>query len=264
MAYINEDGELVLEPSDGSVPEEEEQRDENGCLPLDPSQPYRSLCFLPSEEPCVIPSIIRQKGRRRSRSYLFRSERVSERPYFSMTWEYYNGTSYVTTTSLNNMTITSTSATNRPRVRFDIYDADNVLQETLYSPHYRQVITDTTVTPPVTTTTYVNALAIANPVLNQSNYIDLPNNDAVDNDYVRNTNATNLTASISKVRLFYFVPVDGTFVISEFDDPTAIRTGPDETLAYISQSEENNDNGVLEAIDQKVRYNYVTEEFENV
>ncbi len=273
MAYLNENGEWVLgDAVESTTQPEEELRDENGCLPIDPTQPYKPPCFLPSEEDCVSPYVIRQKSRETVSGFVYRSVDTGKRPYVSMTWQYHNGTSYVDTTNYNNMKITSAGAANKPRAKFTTYDDSNGSQETLYGSHYELTVTIPPVLPATvgtTVTTYVNAMNASTTALSASSFVRLPNVDELEN-YTRNIDGvggfepSSITTYFSKQRLEYNIPVDGVSTVTEIEDPTSLRTGPFETIAYEGLTEENNDIGRLEDGVGKVRYNYVTSLWEEL
>lgn len=278
MTYINDSGDVILSQSDGIAKDEQEQRDANGCLPIDPALPYRAICFQPSEEPCVIPNITEQKSRLSDQSVIYKSVELGTLYKIKMQWEYFDGSSYVETSNLDDMTVDSGS-NNLPRALFTIYDKEDNIIENIYDSHYVRRVSSIPegATLPVTTLNAFNCQGKSSPALNGSDYIGLPNEDNIGSaegsnapPYVRDQYPSGgsvggrLIRSFTKKNTSFFIPVDGVNTVTEISDPSNVRTGPTQTIGYIGLSERNNNSGNFETINKQIRYNYVTSLWEDI
>lgn len=277
MAYLNEDGEWVLGESDGKTEDTSADRDENGCLILDPTTPYKPLCFQPSSESCVIPNVIEQCSRVEDEGYVYKSVNVGEKYAISMEWQYHNGTEYVATTNVANMTVDGYTSSNLPRAKFTIYDVMGVELEEIYDFHYiRVTLNESTGGISTTDTHYHNAHSKAIPSLNGSAYVNLPNEDNIGDvqdpirpKYIRHREGDSspsnmLVPPFVKINTTFYLPIDGITTVTEIEDPSLVRTGPTQTVGYISVSEKDNNKGIFEPINKQIRYNYVTSLWEDL
>jgi hypothetical protein len=279
MSYVNEKGETVLEKSDGKVEIPEEKRDDNGCLPVIESEPYRAVCFQPSEQSCVIPNVIEQCSRLTQNSIRYKSVDLGKKFLISMEWQYFDGNSYIRAENSQSMTVEGNSTANLPRAKYTIYDQDGDEEmEVIYDRHYiRKTSSVSPITGlPETLTSYFNAQTMASPSLNLSTNISLPNTDSIGEVQdppkpiyeriidVEGNLLNTLLPEFTKVDTSFFIPVDGTSTVTEIEDPSYVRTGPTQTIGYISLSERNNNIGNFDIINKQIRYNYVTSSWEDL
>ena len=216
--------------------------------------------FIPGPEDCVMPSVIDQKGRLSAGGTLFRTKETAKACNIELVWEYYNGTQYVPTTSILDVTV-ATAGTDPlpfylPRVVLTITPPSSPTFVSTIT-QYRWEHTTLPIPPEIDpiTTSWVSAIpGLRSALTSPTAFVDMPttddvtgNNPVVDPEYI---------LSFSTSPTVYVIAVDNEFTVTEITDPSAVRTGPSSTLGFFAQSEASNTTGTMVPGQGKAKYDY--------
>lgn len=230
--------------------------------------------FEPGPEPCVLPTVVDQKGRLVAGGVTSRTRDTGKEAYIQCEWFYYDDDQYKSTTDVNDITFIEegTSVTlpdNLPKVVYSFWDGNDENPVNFSVSQYVTVLIPPPLPAPaseagdpvVPVTTYFSALPGIRAMINYESYVNIPEVDNVTSHTSENDPL--LLGHFPKTKTTFMVgDVDGTFVIAgEPSNPAEIRTGPTLTLAFLASSEKGNTAGEMVEGVGTVAYDYANGEW---